>query len=128
VALLESQVKVEVSPGATTDGYTLSVTVGITSTVVLAFALPPAPEQESEYEAGADKGPVLCDPLRARAPLQAPAAMQEVALAALQCKVALLPEATAAGVAVRVTTGKGRTETVALAGALMPPGPIQVSE
>ena len=78
-ALVESQVKVEVLPGATTDGYTLNVAAGITLTVTLALAVPPAPEQDSEYEVAADRGAVLCVPLTLKAPLHAPDAVQEVA-------------------------------------------------
>lgn len=78
-ALVEPQVKVAVLPGATTDGYTLKVAVGITLTVVLALAAPPGPEQDREYDAALDKGPVLCVPLTPTAPLQAPEAVHEVA-------------------------------------------------
>jgi hypothetical protein len=78
-ALVEAQVKVAVSPGATTDGYTPKVALGITLTVVFALELPPGPEQVREYEAGADNGPVLCVPLNPTAVLQAPEAVHEVA-------------------------------------------------
>jgi hypothetical protein len=45
-ALVEAQVNVAVSPGATTEGYTLKVAEGITLTVVLALEAPPGPEQD----------------------------------------------------------------------------------
>ena len=115
-ALVESQVKVDVLPGATTDGYTLKVAVGITLTVVLALEVPPGPEQDSEYTAAEDNGPVLWVPLTPKAPFHAPDAVQEVALVEVHCKLAALPVATAAGEAVKVTTGSGRMETVTLAG------------
>jgi hypothetical protein len=127
-ALVESQVNVEVSPGATTDGYTLKFAVGITLTVVLAFELPPGPEQDREYDAAMRNGAVLCEPLRLTAPLHAPAAVQEAALLELQESVEVLPAATAAGEALRVTTGTGRIETAAIAGDESPPGPTQLSE
>jgi hypothetical protein len=128
VALVEIQVKVEVLPGATTDGFTLKVAVGIILTVALALEVPPGPEQVSEYELAADTGPVLCVPLRLTAPLHAPDAMQDVALLEVHSRVAAPPAATAAGEAVKVTTGTGRIETVALAGDESPPGPMQLSE
>jgi hypothetical protein len=127
-ALVEDQVKVEVLPGATTDGFTLRVAVGITLTIVFALEVPPGPVQDSEYEAAADKEPVLCVPLTFTAPLQAPDAVQLVALLTVHIKVALLPAATAAGEAVKLTRGTGRMETVALAGEESPPGPVQLSE
>jgi hypothetical protein len=79
LALVESQVNVELSPGATTDGYTLTFTVGITLTVVLAFELPPGPEQDREYDAATVNGAVLWVPLRFTAPLHAPDALHDVA-------------------------------------------------
>lgn len=127
-ALVESQVKVDVLPGATTDGYTLKLAVGITLTVALALEVPPGPEHDSEYPAAADNGPVLCVPLTLTAPPHAPDAVQEVALLDVHCKVAALPAATAAGEAVKVTAGRGRMETVTLAGVEIPPGPMQLKE
>jgi hypothetical protein len=47
-ALVEPQVKADVLPGATTDGYTLKVAVGITLTVALALEVPPGPTQLRE--------------------------------------------------------------------------------
>jgi hypothetical protein len=125
VALVENQVKVEVLPGAITDGFTLKLAVGITLTIVLALEVPPGPEQDSEYEVAADKEPVLCVPLTGRAPLQAPDAVQFVALLAVHDRVAVLPAATSGGEAVKVTTGTGSTETVAPAGEEIPPRPMQ---
>jgi hypothetical protein len=128
VALVDAQVNVDVSPGATTDGFTLKFAVGITLTVVLALEVPPGPVQDSEYTAAPDKGPVLCAPLSATAPFQAPEAEHEAALLAAQFSVAALPAATAIGEAVKVTIGTGTMETVTLADEEMPPGPMQLSE
>lgn len=63
-------------------------------------------------------------PLVARAPLQAPEAVQAVALPDDQDSVALPPLASVAGVAVSVTVGAGTTVTVALA-LVLPPAPEQ---
>jgi hypothetical protein len=128
LALVESQVKVEVLPGATTDGFTLKVAVGITLTVTLALEVPPGPVQDSEYDVAADTGPVLCVPLMLMPPLHAPDAVQLVALLEVHSKVAALPAATDTGETDNVTTGRGRIETVALAGDEIPPGPMQLSE
>ena len=71
--------------------------------------------------------PVLCDPLTALAPLQAPAAVQAVALVADQVKVALSPLTTVLGLAARVMVGIGCvTDTVADCVALPPPLPVHV--
>jgi hypothetical protein len=65
--------------------------------------------------------------LTARAPDQAPVAVQDVALVADQVRVELLPLATLLGLAVKVTVGAGEvTETVVDCDAL-PPAPVQVS-
>lgn len=71
--------------------------------------------------------PVDCEPLAALAPDQAPEAVQEVALAADQLSVELLPPVTVLGLAAKVTVGAGEvTETVDDCVAL-PPLPVQVS-
>jgi len=70
---------------------------------------------------------VLCDPLTALVPDQAPAAVQAVALVADQVNVALSPLTTVLGTAASVTVGTGCvTETVADCCALLPPLPVQV--
>lgn len=127
-ALVEAQVKVEVSPGATTDGYTLKVAVGITLTVALALEEPPGPEQAREYEAGADNDPVLCVPLALTVPLQAPEAVHVVVLTELQVRSAAWPAATEAGDAESVTLAAGINVTVAETGTAVPPPPEQTSE
>jgi hypothetical protein len=57
-----------------------------------------------------------------------PDPVQLVALLELQVSSADAPLATAVGAAVKVTVGAGTTVTVCVAGALVPPGPVQVSE
>ena len=69
---------------------------------------------------------MLCVPLVARLPLQAPLAVQLVALVEDHVSVEEPPLATLAGAAVSVTVGSGTTVTVVDALAL-PPGPEQVS-
>ncbi len=68
-----------------------------------------------------------CEPLAAIVPDQAPEAEHEVAVAADQLSVELLPLATVLGLADKVTVGAGAvTETTADCDAL-PPAPVQVS-
>lgn len=70
--------------------------------------------------------PVDCEPLTAFAPDQAPDAVHEVALVALQLKVVLEPLLTLLGLALKVTTGAGElTDTVADCEAV-PPLPVQL--
>ncbi len=68
-----------------------------------------------------------CEPLIALLPDQAPDAEHEVAFAADQVRVELLPLVTEVGLALRLTVGAGDfTETVADWAAL-PPAPLQVN-
>lgn len=67
-------------------------------------------------------------PLVASVPVQPPLAVQEVALVLDHVRVELLPDAMVVGLADRVTVGAGTavTVTVALAGDVVPPVPVQV--
>ena len=68
-----------------------------------------------------------CEPVSGLAPDQAPEAMQEVAWAADQFSVALLPRVIALGPTLKVTVGAvALMETVA-DWAAVPPGPVQDS-
>jgi hypothetical protein len=69
-------------------------------------------------------------PLVASAPLQPPDAVHEVALVELHVNVEAPPEATVAGFTVKLAVGTVLpvTMTVAVAAALVPPGPVQASE
>jgi hypothetical protein len=70
---------------------------------------------------------VDCEPLAALLPDQPPEAAHEVAFAADQVRVELLPLMTELGFALRVTVGAGDfTDTVADCAAL-PPAPVQVN-
>ena len=74
--------------------------------------------------------PVLKVPLTARAPVQPFEAVQAVALVLDQVSVAVAPLATRGRRGAEVTVGTGMTGvtvTVALAGAEVPPAPVQVS-
>jgi hypothetical protein len=74
----------------------------------------------------ADSAPLDCEPLTGLLPAHAPEAVQEVALAADQVRVALLPLITELGLALRLIVGAGDfTDTVADCAAL-PPAPVQV--
>jgi len=53
--------------------------------------------------------------------------VQEVALVLDQVNIELAPDAIVVGLAVSVAVGVGATVTVALAGALVPPAPVQVN-
>ena len=69
---------------------------------------------------------MLCVPLTALVPDQAPEAVHEVAFEELQVNVELLPLATVLGLAAKVTVGAGWvTDTVADC-AELPPLPVQV--
>ena len=72
--------------------------------------------------------PVDREPLKGRAPDQAPEAEQEVALVDVQVKVELPPLATVLGLAVRLIVGIccALTVTVVVCDAL-PPAPVQAS-
>ena len=62
----------------------------------------------------ADSTPVDCEPLSALLPLHAPDAVQEVAFAAVQLSVELVPLVTELGAALIETVGASElTETVA---------------
>ncbi len=113
--------------GAAQERVAVPVVAGVTLTVVLCEAEPPAPVQAKVYLVAAVRGAVLCEPLIASVPLQPPEAVHEVALLDDQLSVDDAPLATVLGVAVRVTDGAGVvTETVADCAAL-PPAPLQVS-
>jgi hypothetical protein len=71
--------------------------------------------------------PVDCEPLTALLPDQAPEAVQEVALAADQVNVELLPVVTVLGFAAKVTVGAGEVTVTVDDCVALPPLPVQVS-
>jgi hypothetical protein len=100
--------------------------VVVTVTVALLLAVPPVPVQLKVYTAVALSAPVDCDPLIAWEPLQAPDAVQVVALVEDQVSVEVPPWATLDGLAVSETLGGG-AETVTVADCdAEPPAPVQV--
>ena len=113
---MADQFKVALPPAVTALGPTLKLTVGVgdlMDTVADWDALPPGPMQVSVKVASAPRMPVVCEPLTALAPHQAPAAEQDVAIGAFHFSVELAPFATVLGVAARVTLGaSGLTDTV----------------
>jgi len=72
-------------------------------------------------------GETLNEPLVAFVPDQPPLAVQELALLLDQVSSEEPPEAMVVGLAERVAVAAGSTVTVALAGALVPSVPVQVS-
>ena len=128
---MADQFRVALLPLVIALGPTLKVTVGavaLMDTVADWAAVPPAPVHVRVYVVLADSTPVDCEPLTGLEPDQPPEAEQEVALAALQVSVELVPEAIVLGAAARVTLGAADfTDTVADCVAL-PPLPVQVKE
>jgi hypothetical protein len=129
VALVETQVNVELPPLATLVGLALKETLGEgaeTVTVADCAAEPPGPVQVRVNFVVADRAGVVLEPLSASPPLQPPEASQEVVWVEVQVRVDVAPLLTVVGFADRVTAGAGEvTDTVADCDAL-PPVPVQV--
>jgi hypothetical protein len=131
VALLETQLNVELLPLAMVLGLALMLTVALgvllTVTVADCAALPPVPVQLSVYVALAVSAPVDWVPVTDFVPDQAPEAVQEVAFVAVQFNVALLPLAMALGPTLKVTVGAGDLMETVADWVAVPPGPEQDS-
>jgi hypothetical protein len=98
-----------------------------TVTVSDCFALPPSPVQVSIKVWSVLSGTVVCEPISALLPDQAPEAVQELALADDQLSAEVAPFVTVLGLALKLTVGADAvTETVADCDVL-PPAPVQVS-
>ena len=128
VAFEELHISVEAPPLAIDVGLAVTVTTGCVTTVTVADAVPvpPVPVQEIVYAVVAPIPFRDCAPLLAVLVLQPPVAAQALALVEFHVSVEPPPEAMVGGVAVKVTTGRGTTVTVALPLAV-PPLPVQVS-
>jgi hypothetical protein len=132
VALIDVQVRLALPPTVILVGLTVSVTMGVggglTVRIVEELPLPPAPEHVSVYvSAPVAAGLTVWLPLSCSLPLQAPLAVQDVAPADDQLKVALLPRMMLAGLTVRFTVGAAGALTVRIVEALvLPPAPVQV--
>ncbi len=114
--------------GATHESVAVPLFVaGVTLTVALCEAEPPAPVQAKVYLVAAVRAAVLCEPLIASAPLQPPDAVHEVALVDDQLSVDAAPLVTLLGVAVRVTDGAGVVTEMVADCAALPPAPLHVS-
>jgi hypothetical protein len=117
VALLEDQVKVDVSPFVTLAGLAFKVTVSgesATETVADWDAEPPVPVHVRPKLVVVVSGTVLCEPLIGRAPLQPPDAVQVRASAALHFKVTERPAETVLALGDSVTTGAAPVEVPSL--------------
>jgi hypothetical protein len=118
VAFVEVHVKVDLLPLTTPVGSALSAMVGggadSTDTVTRRLALPPVPVQLSVKLVRVVNGPVLCVPLVGSGPVQPCEAVQVVAFVEVQLRIAAVPLATLAGLALRVTVGAGTTVTWAV--------------
>gem|GEM_PF-1742356 len=136
LASVDDQTSVAEPPLLTLGGLALKLTVGIggggvfaTATVTDCVAVPPAPEQVSEYELVVASAPVDCAPDVGRSPDHAPEAVQLAAPFVLQVKVAAPPAGKLVGLALSVTIGGApgarSTSTVTVRVAL-PPSPVQV--
>ncbi len=114
--------------GATQARVAVPVVAGVTLTVVLCEAEPPAPVQVNVYLlVAAVSAEVLREPLIASVPLQPPEAVHEVAWVETQLSVEAAPLVTVLGLAVRVTDGAGVVTEMVADCAALPPAPLQVS-
>jgi len=137
VAFVEDHVRVDDPPLGTESGLALIETVGagvaVTVTVADALCVPPAPVQERLNVLLLVSAPVDALPEVARAPDQAPDAVQDVASVDDQVSVEDPPLATDVGFAETDTVGTGGGSGVPLTltcveALPVPFGPLQVSE
>ena len=112
--------------GATQVSLTVPVVAGVTVTVALCDAEPPAPVQVNVNFVAAASAAVVCEPRVASEPLQPPDAAQEVAFVEDQLKVEVAPLATVLGLALNVTVGAGVVTVTVADWAALPPLPVQV--
>ena len=112
--------------GAVQVSVAVPLLAGLTVTVALCVAGPPAPVQVSVNTVVVVKVGVFAEPLVASAPLQPPEAAQEVAFVDNQVSADALPLVTVLGLADSVMVGAGVvTETVAVCVALVLLPPVQ---
>jgi hypothetical protein len=112
--------------GAVQVSVAVPFVAGLTVTVALWVAGPPAPVQVSVNTVVAVTAGVFADPLVASAPLHPPEAVQDVAFVDDQVSADALPLATVLGFADSVMVGAGVvTETVAVCVALLLLPPVQ---
>lgn len=114
VAFEDVHVSCAALPCVNAGGEAVSVSVGaggITLTVTVRNAAPPAPVQFNKKSVVCVSGALVSEPEVARAPDQPPPAVQAVAFVVDQASDVVLPLAIDAGVAVRVTVGCGGAVT-----------------
>jgi hypothetical protein len=110
VESVEVHVTLEDAPGATEAGLALICTVGSGATVTVTVAgelVPPVPLHMTVKLPVPDIAPVLCVPLVASVPLQAPEAAQDVALLEDQVNSLGAPGLTVVGEALMDAVGTG---------------------
>ena len=130
VALFVDHVKVVEAPELTVLGLAVNVTEGAkaeTVTMADCVAEPPVPVQVSSNSVVLESAPVDQVPLVAKAPLQPPDALQEVAFCDCQVRLEASPLATVDGDAASVIVGAGEITTTSADCEADPPGPEQVS-
>jgi hypothetical protein len=132
VALAEDQVNVAVPPAGTLDGLTESDTTGgagaaLTVTTVLAWEVPPGPEQLRTKVDVEDSEPVDCVPLVGLLPFQAFEAVQLLVPIVAHVSVEDPPAVTDEGLADIEMEGAGGDCTATVADAeVVPPAPVQL--
>jgi len=129
VASVVDHVSVVVCPANTRVGLAVNEMTGVGRkvTVVVALPEPPGPSQVSVKLAEAVRRAVASDPLVARGPLQAPEAVQLLALAADQLSVLGLSRSTTVGAAFRLTAGAGVGGAGGVGGGAFEPPPPQAT-
>jgi hypothetical protein len=132
VAFVEFQFNVEAAVLTTAGGFAVNEAVGsprIVTVTVACVLVPPVPVHFTVYVVLAVRAPVLWLPLMPFAPANVPpVAAQDVALVELQVSVVLAPLEIEVEIADSEAVGTGAMLTVAVAAALVPPAPLQVSE
>ena len=131
LALVVLQISMAALPAVTTVGLAVSVMVGAgaeTVTVNDAEPVPPGPLQANVKDDVLFNAGTSSVPLVSLAPLHAPEAVHAVALVVLQLRVVEPPEATVAGVALKVTVGRGAAMLTVTFAAAEPPAPVQLNE
>lgn len=130
-ALALDQLRLTLSPSSILVLEAFKVTLGsagwLTCTFTLSLRVPPGPEQVRVKVLDEVRLPVDALPISARAPLQAPEAVQLVALVLDQFRVVAEPLRTLDAALVRLTVGAGSGCTTAMdwLALVAPPGPVQ---
>ena len=130
VALEASKCSVTGVPAATVLGLADSWTTGgaaPTVTVTDWLAVPPAPAQDRVYSVVAFRGPMVCEPLVARFPLQPFWPVQLVTCWADHVRTVLAPFSRVVAAAVRMIVGASLFAVTRVLADALPAGPVQVT-